>query len=311
MNTWVNRLLPAFFMCLFLLHVSADAADTLEADEVPEGTRFGAMPGFSAREVMEAFALAYPQRVEKSGLHGGDWGVRIDGEWFLYAGGRLLPASVALDPGTDLSGYAPYPFYRYTKQLPLVRKLSAEERQRLEARLSGNAENPPRRHPGLYNALWRMDSREEAWERMKTAFFLGKKILIHRDLLEDFAVVEEEILDLADANPQVRAYVDSIAGTTGFNYRPIAGTDTLSFHSYGLAVDLTPQRYGGREVYWRWAWENNPEWFSLPYEKRYMVPLPVVDIWERHGFIWGGKWFFFDAMHFEYRPEILILNGIR
>jgi hypothetical protein len=29
-----------------------------------------------------------------------------------------------------------------------------------------------------------------------------------------------------------------------------------------------------------------------------------------YGFIWGGKWLFFDTMHFEYRPEILILSGM-
>ncbi|MCL2443985.1 MAG: M15 family metallopeptidase [Treponema sp.] len=31
---------------------------------------------------------------------------------------------------------------------------------------------------------------------------------------------------------------------------------------------------------------------------------------ESQGFIWGGKWQLFDTMHFEYRPEILILNGL-
>jgi hypothetical protein len=30
-----------------------------------------------------------------------------------------------------------------------------------------------------------------------------------------------------------------------------------------------------------------------------------VEIFERHGFIWGGKWFHYDTMHFEYRPEML------
>ena len=28
-------------------------------------------------------------------------------------------------------------------------------------------------------------------------------------------------------------------------------------------------------------------------------------IFERHGFIWGGKWHHYDTMHFEYRPELL------
>jgi hypothetical protein len=26
---------------------------------------------------------------------------------------------------------------------------------------------------------------------------------------------------------------------------------------------------------------------------------------EKHGFIWGGKWYHFDTMHLEHRPELL------
>jgi hypothetical protein len=29
----------------------------------------------------------------------------------------------------------------------------------------------------------------------------------------------------------------------------------------------------------------------------------IVDIFERRGFVWGGKWYRYDTMHFEYRPE--------
>jgi len=31
----------------------------------------------------------------------------------------------------------------------------------------------------------------------------------------------------------------------------------------------------------------------------------IIDIFERRGFIWGGKWSHYDTMHFEYRPELL------
>jgi hypothetical protein len=34
------------------------------------------------------------------------------------------------------------------------------------------------------------------------------------------------------------------------------------------------------------------------------MPQEIVDIFERHGFIWGGKWYHYDTMHFEYRPEL-------
>ncbi|MDR2663684.1 MAG: M15 family metallopeptidase [Treponema sp.] len=55
----------------------------------------------------------------------------------------------------------------------------------------------------------------------------------------------------------------------------------------------------------------NPEWYKIPYSGRWHPPLSVVRIFERYGFCWGGKWPLFDTMHFEYRPEILILYGMK
>ena len=34
-------------------------------------------------------------------------------------------------------------------------------------------------------------------------------------------------------------------------------------------------------------------------------PQEIVELFEKHGFIWGGKWSHFDLMHFEYRPEMV------
>ncbi|MBP9613702.1 MAG: M15 family metallopeptidase, partial [Sulfurospirillum sp.] len=25
---------------------------------------------------------------------------------------------------------------------------------------------------------------------------------------------------------------------------------------------------------------------------------------EKYGFVWGGRWYHYDTMHFEYRPEL-------
>ena len=27
-------------------------------------------------------------------------------------------------------------------------------------------------------------------------------------------------------------------------------------------------------------------------------------IFEKYGFVWGGRWYHYDTMHFEYRPEL-------
>jgi len=36
------------------------------------------------------------------------------------------------------------------------------------------------------------------------------------------------------------------------------------------------------------------------------APDIVIDIFEKEGFIWGGKWTVWDNMHFEYRPELIL-----
>lgn len=88
-------------------------------------------------------------------------------------------------------------------------------------------------------------------------------------------------------------YVTPLAGT--FNFRTIAGTNRLSAHAFGIAVDINP-RYGD---YWRWR----PGRSLAGY--RNQIPWEIVEIFEAHGFIWGGKWHHFDTLHFEYRPELL------
>ena len=87
------------------------------------------------------------------------------------------------------------------------------------------------------------------------------------------------------------------AGT--FNWRAIKGSDVRSLHSYGLAIDVGVP-YAD---YWRWA-GLDPKKFGPPaYRNRF--PREVVEVFERHGFVWGGRWSWFDTMHFEYRPELL------
>jgi peptidoglycan LD-endopeptidase CwlK len=34
--------------------------------------------------------------------------------------------------------------------------------------------------------------------------------------------------------------------------------------------------------------------------------MEIVKIFEKYGFIWGGKWYHYDTMHFEYRPELIV-----
>lgn len=83
-----------------------------------------------------------------------------------------------------------------------------------------------------------------------------------------------------------------------YNCRVIAGTKRLSVHAFGAAIDISA-KFGD---YWRWGSKRGapPVW-------RNRVPQPIVDVFERYGFIWGGKWYHYDTLHFEYRPELIAL----
>lgn len=83
-----------------------------------------------------------------------------------------------------------------------------------------------------------------------------------------------------------------------FCYRNIAGTNRRSPHSYGFAIDISV----AKSHYWRWAYPYADEYQRITYFNN--ISLEVVEIFEKHGFIWGGRWYHFDTMHFEYRPEI-------
>ena len=101
------------------------------------------------------------------------------------------------------------------------------------------------------------------------------------------AAVSRELDALPEAD---KKYLHPLGGT--YNCRPVAGTGQTSMHSWGAAIDINP----AYSDYWRW---NR----SGTYANR--IPAEVVAAFERHGFIWGGRWAHDDTMHFEYRPELL------
>jgi hypothetical protein len=66
-----------------------------------------------------------------------------------------------------------------------------------------------------------------------------------------------------------------------FSFRRIAGTAAVSRHAWGIAVDLNASRN--------------------PYGAQSQQDPRLVEVMERHGFAFGGRWPVPDAMHFEYR----------
>jgi peptidoglycan LD-endopeptidase CwlK len=108
--------------------------------------------------------------------------------------------------------------------------------------------------------------------------------------------VAEISTELEALGPAYKKYLIKPGG--GFVWRVIAGTTQLSVHSFGAAVDISTDF----SDYWRWTKAVNGG--PIPFKNR--IPLEIVKIFEQHGFIWGGRWYHYDTMHFEYRPELLI-----
>lgn len=100
-----------------------------------------------------------------------------------------------------------------------------------------------------------------------------------------------------DNHPEFKKYVQNIGGT--FNWRVISGTKRMSAHSYGIAIDINV-KYSN---YWQWDCNCKDENADLVYKNK--IPIELVVIFEKYGFIWGGNWYNYDTMHFEYRPELL------
>ena len=85
--------------------------------------------------------------------------------------------------------------------------------------------------------------------------------------------------------------------SSAFNYRVIAGTDKLSNHSYGVAIDINPLQnpYITKSFVQPEGAEYNPE------VKGTITPESVVvKVFKKYGWSWGGDWTTKkDYQHFE------------
>jgi hypothetical protein len=128
---------------------------------------------------------------------------------------------------------------------------------------------------------------EVTWPKkaLVTRTFFAHPVHVQPTVAEALARVEKKLA----GDPSLAPFFEKLGGT--FNDRKIAGTERTSAHAWGIAIDINP----AKSNYWRWekgGWKN-------------AIPQKIVDAFEDQGFIWGGRWYHFDTMHFEYRPEML------
>lgn len=142
----------------------------------------------------------------------------------------------------------------------------------------------------MYGDCWR----GEAAARLVSVVWLpqswGRTVRVTsvNGIAQRLAEISEEL----DARPAgIKRYVYPPAGT--YNCRTVADTGEPSMHSWGAAIDIN----SAHADYWLWGRGSSTT----------TIPAEIIEIFERHGFIWGGKWSHYDTMHFEYRPELV--NG--
>lgn len=99
--------------------------------------------------------------------------------------------------------------------------------------------------------------------------------------------------ELDELPPEEKTFLYPPGGT--YKCRSVADTGEPSMHAWGAAIDINTAHADD------WLWRRTAD-ASAPYRNR--IPPDIVTIFERHGFIWGGRWTHFDTMHFEYRPEL-------
>ncbi len=123
---------------------------------------------------------------------------------------------------------------------------------------------------------------------------LNQKLLVSsvNGINEKLQAVSDELDKLPE---EFMVYLQNPGGT--FNWRVIAGTTRQSTHSFGATIDINVKL----SDYWR----NDKPNAAGVYAYKNRIPTEIAEIFERHGFIWGGKWYHYDTMHFEYRPELL------
>ncbi len=142
-------------------------------------------------------------------------------------------------------------------------------------------------------------SKPEARSHLKAVNWFGAKLPFTTRYGARKALVNVRD-ELARLPPRLHKYFKTSGGT--FNWRNIAKTSRLSVHSFGAAIDINTKYTD----YWIWAGGKAG---NVPKYKN-QIPPEIVEIFERHGFIWGGKWYHFDTMHFEYRPDLIAIGKL-
>lgn len=153
------------------------------------------------------------------------------------------------------------------------------------------------------------DSAEEVKKNLITIDWMPRifgegtyKLLVTKinNISQKIICISKELEELTLTHSEFIKFLKNPGGT--FCWRNIANTNRLSNHSFGMTIDINAQESN----YWQWdlvkLGSKITEEALVEYNNK--IPIEIVLIFEKYGFIWGGKWYHYDTMHFEYRPEL-------
>ncbi|MCL2728070.1 MAG: M15 family metallopeptidase, partial [Bacteroidales bacterium] len=133
------------------------------------------------------------------------------------------------------------------------------------------------RNTGFYKKIYGQ-TREEV-ESHLTEIIWCPQTIGHTLRVTTVNNVDKQLLKISeqlDKHPEWEACIRAVG--RGFNWRPIARTDRLSAHSFGIAIDLNRSC----SDYWLWDYPTADENTPIIYKNR--LPLEIVEIFEQHGF---------------------------
>ncbi len=302
-------------LCL-LLFSSAGQSETLSYSEHQGYSLSDINAGYI---IGKALVQAYPQLIEgpiweeDQKQNEGDWVFYVRGKKFFWVSGRLLDAKAKAEPNY-LDKYSPYRFYDYPDHLPA----QPGTRYGFRSSLSFSDEQPWQglrnlsssrgvRNMEFFHSLLDVWKRTDMKRNVIEISFLGCSSKVHHLLVPALKRINQNLHQARKKDKKLDRFLNDLRSASSYVWRNVAGTQTLSSHSYGIAIDLIPKRWRG-DPYWLWVKRKGLDWQNYPYEKRWQVPDVVVKAFEQEGFIWGGKWYRFDTMHFEYHPELRLLK---
>ncbi|NPU11291.1 M15 family metallopeptidase [Bradyrhizobium sp. 83002] len=231
----------------------------------------------TAADLLDRLVQAYPQALAGH-----------DGDAIIWRDGTRMPAG-KLDPQRS--------FDDRLRNATILDQLSQPYPRGQPSTPAVNADPGRFRNEALFKKMYGDCSTGGVTRNLVTITWLpkswGKTVSVTRinGVAERLKRISAEIDEL---DPKIRRAAFPIAGV--LSCRPVADTGRMSMHGYAAAIDLNLDY----SDYWLWSAKKSS---PIPYKNRF--PQQIVDIFERHGFIWGGRWYHYDTMHFEYRPELL------